>query len=509
MGAVDAGAAGSSYVVFGRGGGIGANLNLGSLDGTNGFKIVGAAAGDDSGAAVSSAGDLNGDGFDDLIVAAPYADPNGATSGAVYVVFGRASGFGASLDLSALNGTNGFRINGEEAAYRRGLTVASAGDVNNDGHNDLIIGAVWSDGISSNFSATYVLFGQPGAAPADSWTGTPSDETHTGGAGDDSLSGGGGKDVLYGGAGGDTLNGDDGNDTLYGGDDNDILNGGLGNDILSGDAGDDTLDGGDGNDKLYGGDGTDHLVGGAGADLLDGGAGIDTLSGGDGNDTLDGGTGADIMTGGAGNDVYYVDDAGDQTIELAGEGVDIVRASVSWTLGANIEQLELQGTGNINGTGNELANRLTGNSGNNVLSGLAGVDTILGGDGNDTIIGGAGNDLMTGGAGADTFAILQESVYFSKAPAGKSLEIDFVYDLSKAEGDKLDLSAIDADSNTLGNQAFHLVGAFTKHGAEMTLVYSAASNQTVLSLDVDGDGKADYQMKITGDVHLDSGGWIL
>jgi hypothetical protein len=105
--------------------------------------------------------------------------------------------------------------------------------------------------------------------------------------------------------------------------------------------------------------------------------------------------------------------------------------------------------------------------------------------------------------------VLAESVYSSKAPGGRSLEIDFVYDLSKAEGDKLDLSAIDADSTTVGDQAFHLVSGFTKHGGEMTLVYTASANQTVLSLDVDGDGKADYQMKLTGDVHLDSGGWLL
>jgi Ca2+-binding RTX toxin-like protein len=395
---------------------------------------------------------------------------------------------------------------------------------------DRVLGRIYhADG-----NATYLDY--TGTSGDDVQAGTNGDDTLSGGGGKDTLSGGGGADLingdagndtLYGGAGNDTLNGgvgndtlygDDGNDsldggdatdTLYGGNGDDTLTGGLGNDVMSGDAGDDTLDGGVGNDQLSGGAGADHLSGGDGADRIDGGDGDDTIDGGAGGDIMDGGAGADAMTGGAGNDIYYVDDAGDRTVEDAGGGTDVVRASLSWTLAANVEQLELQGSANLDGTGNELNNRLTGNSGDNVLSGLGGSDTILGGDGADTLIGGKGNDLMTGGAGADTFVVLAESVYSSKAPAGAKLEIDFVYDLKASEGDKLDLSAIDADLDTAGDQAFTLVRSFDKHAGQMTLVYSAASNQTVLSLDVDGDGKADYQMKITGDVHLDSGGWIL
>jgi len=107
-----------------------------------------------------------------------------------------------------------------------------------------------------------------------------------------------------------------------------------------------------------------------------------------------------------------------------------------------------------------------------------------------------------GGAGADTFVVRQESIKTSGA-----IEIDVVNDLVAAQGDRLDLSAIDADSIATGDQAFHLVSSFTHHTAEMTLKF--AGGVTVLALDVDGDGRADYQMKITGDVHLDSGGWIL
>ncbi len=497
---------GAVYVVFGKNtatsGAFAPSLGLGALNGTNGFRIDGLFR-NYAGHQVASAGDVNGDGIDDLVISAYRAEPNGRYSGAVYVVYGKTGGFGAVLDLGSINGTNGFKINGEFAGDDFGFDV-SAGDFNGDGLSDILVGAPYADPHGSSSGAGYVIFGQRSG-----FVGDASDQTYVGGSGVDVLSGLGGKDTLSGGGGDDRIDGGADNDTLSGGDGADDILGGTGNDVLNGDDGNDRLDGGDGNDKLYGGTGADRLTGGLGADLLSGGDGVDTLVGNDGNDTLDGGSGADAMTGGTGNDVYYVDDAGDTTVELAGEGTDIVRAAVSWTLGANLEQLELQGSANLNGTGNELANRLVGNGGANTLSGLAGVDTIDGGAGNDRLIGGTGNDLMTGGSGADTFVILPESVYSSKTPAGRALEIDFVYDLSKTEGDKVDLSAIDADSALAGDQAFHLVGAFSKHGGEMTLAFTAASNQTVLSLDVDGDGKADYQMKLTGDVHLDSAGWIL
>ena len=118
-----------------------ANIDLSSLDGTTGFKLNGEAADDSSGFSVASAGDVNGDGFDDLIVGASRADPHGNNSGASYVVFGKASGFAANLDLSSLDGTNGFQLNGAAADDNSGRSVASAGDVNGDGFADLIVGA--------------------------------------------------------------------------------------------------------------------------------------------------------------------------------------------------------------------------------------------------------------------------------------------------------------------------------------------------------------------------------
>ncbi|HZJ14834.1 MAG TPA: VCBS repeat-containing protein, partial [Chthoniobacteraceae bacterium] len=104
---------GASSVVFGKASGFAASLNLSTLDGSNGFKITGEAAGDNSGTSVSAAGDVNGDGFGDLIIGAHLADPNGPSSGASYVVFGKGGAFAASLNLSTLDGSNGFQINGE------------------------------------------------------------------------------------------------------------------------------------------------------------------------------------------------------------------------------------------------------------------------------------------------------------------------------------------------------------------------------------------------------------
>ncbi|MGH9936487.1 MAG: integrin alpha, partial [Blastocatellia bacterium] len=149
--------AGASYVVFGKGGGFASNINLSALSGADGFKLSGVSVFDLSGVSVSSAGDVNGDGFGDIIIGSHGADPHGSYSGASYVVFGKAGGFSADLNLSALNGSNGFKLSGEAFFNVSGTSVSDAGDVNGDGFGDVIIGAYREN---SDAGATYVVFGK-------------------------------------------------------------------------------------------------------------------------------------------------------------------------------------------------------------------------------------------------------------------------------------------------------------------------------------------------------------
>lgn len=157
--------AGESYVVFG-GVGVGSSgvLELSSLNGSNGYVLNGVDAGDRSGTSVSAAGDVNGDGVDDLIIGAHTADPNGNSSaGESYVVFG-GTGVGSTgvVELSALNGSNGFVLNGIDANDFSGQSVAGVGDVNGDGVDDLFIGAYSADPTVFSAGASYVVFGGEG-----------------------------------------------------------------------------------------------------------------------------------------------------------------------------------------------------------------------------------------------------------------------------------------------------------------------------------------------------------
>jgi hypothetical protein len=150
---------GSSYVVFGRTTGFDPTLALSSLDGTTGFRLDGTSAGDNSGRAVSAAGDINGDGVDDLLIGAYGADLNGNNSGSSYVLFGRTTGFDPTLALSGLDGTTGFRLDGASQDDRSGVAVSAAGDVNGDGVDDLLIGAPFTDSSSIDSGSSYVVFG--------------------------------------------------------------------------------------------------------------------------------------------------------------------------------------------------------------------------------------------------------------------------------------------------------------------------------------------------------------
>ena len=143
-------------------------IELSSLDGSNGFVIQGVELGKQDGLVMTAAGDINGDGIADAIMGAPTADPNGLTdAGSSYVIFGNGSGFSTPFDLTTLDGTNGFVINGVAAGDQSGYAVSAAGDVNGDGIDDLIIGAPYADpNGNADAGESYVVFGQSGGFSA-------------------------------------------------------------------------------------------------------------------------------------------------------------------------------------------------------------------------------------------------------------------------------------------------------------------------------------------------------
>jgi Ca2+-binding RTX toxin-like protein len=300
--------------------------------------------------------------------------------------------------------------------------------------------------------------------------------------------------VITGSNGINILSGLDGDDQLFGNNRNDTLIGGNGNDWLDGGLGDDRMEGGAGDDRYVvntaldvvvepAATGTDtvetsisYILGanvenllftGNSWDAIDGqGNSLNNrLTGNNGNNNLDGGTGADIMAGGGGNDTYTVDDASDVVVEFQASGSDHVRSSVNYVLGAFIENLTLLGTGNINATGNLTANSIAGNAGRNIITGGLGLDTL------------------TGNAGSDGF-IFQEL-----EDSGKTMNTsDIITDFNAAQGDRIDLSAIDAISSSLANDAFVFVGvsAFSAAGqvrsfAWNTLTYVELNTDSNLS----------------------------
>lgn len=386
----------NAYVVLGNGGGLPAEVDLGDLSGDDGFAIGfgGGQASRGTPWIVRQAGDFNGDGLDDLLVANRYGS---------YLVFGRRDDPGSYFNLGELERRDGIYFN---VGW-----VQQAGDLNGDGYDDLVMGR-------------HIYFGRGDTDPdLDNYlAGAVADDRLRAGAGDDTLEGFEGADTLHGetgndglagGAASDHVFGGEGLDTLYGDDGSDELFGEAGADLLFGGRSADRLFGGDGDDMAYGDEGQDRIYGGAGDDTLfatvmfdfgDGETGDDSfnfvegpgagasLFGGAGADVLNGGRGGDLLRGGGENDHVYGGvgedtlrgQKGDDRLE-GGEDDDVVRGG--------------GGADRIRGEGGE--DRLFGGSDRDRIFGDADADELYGGGGRDRLKGGWSEDLIFGGLGAD------------------------------------------------------------------------------------------------------------
>ena len=389
---------GEVYIVFGRQDGFTSKIDLANLNRNAGTKIVGVSSDDLLGSALSSGGDINNDGADDLIVSAPNVDLRGeyTREGTAYVVFGSPA-------------------------------------TNKPNNPPTTIGTPFPDNLVGG-SGNDTISGKSGA------------DTISGNNGNDLLNGGSERDSLFGGQGSDTLNGDNNGDTLFGGDNNDLLNGNNNQDRLFGQSGNDTLIGGTDNDQLNGGQGNDTLNGTQPNSL--------ELQLGE-QDTLVGGAGRDLFVLGDQQQVYY-DDRNSNTegssdyaliedfnpqqdkIQLKGDRnsykLSFFTGSQGNTL-ANIfylkpgatpervgiiknvsSQLTLDNSAFVflgspkptepnnpqNIIGTPFQDNLVGGSGNDTISGKSGADTITGNNGNDLLNGGSERDSLFGGQGSDT-----------------------------------------------------------------------------------------------------------
>ncbi len=337
-------------------------------------------------------------------------------------------------------------------------------------------------------------------------------------------------DNINGNAANNLIAGRGGDDYLTGGAGNDSLRGGTGADVMLGGAGNDSYEVDDAGDYIeeYGSEGTADRVdssisytlggnvewltltgsnaingtGNALSNVIVGNRSVNTLTGGGGNDTLNGGLAADNMVGGFGNDVYYVDDAGDIVTEVGGEGNDLVRSSVNYTLGADVERLTLIGSAAVSGTGNASPNSIIGNGAANALHGEGRNDTLSAGAGNDQLHGGVGSDRLTGGTGADGF-------YFDTALHARN-NVDTITDFSARDDTiYLDLSVFTAIGveGALAEGSFHLGTAAAD--ADDRIVYDGATGRLYYDADGNGAGAAVQFAQVTAGTALTNADFMI
>lgn len=224
------------------------------------------------------------------------------------------------------------------------------------------------------------------------------------------------------------------------------------------------------------------------------------LEAGAGNDRLTGGEGKNTLVGGAGDDRYFISDTDDVVVEASGGGKDTVFSSANHTLASNVEDLQLLKGATV-GVGNSLANAITGTAQDDQLSGLGGADRLVGAEGRDVLLGGDGNDTLSGGAGADTLVGGAGVDSFTFGPAdiaGSVAAPDRIEDFSAAQGERIHLSNIDANSLTAANHRFGFIGTEGFHGKAGELRYEVKGGDAYVSADLNGDRIADFKIHLVG-----------
>jgi Ca2+-binding RTX toxin-like protein len=362
-----------------------------------------------------------------------------------------------------------------------------------------------------------------GTSDGDYLFGNEGDDLIAGFGGDDRIQGGAGADVLIGGSGSDTadysgwvgvwvslythvghygligsgnddiLAGDDNANDLFGMGGNDVLMGYGGDDSLYGSNGDDWLLGNTGDDTLYGEGDNDNLLGGAGADVLDGGVDNDTA--------YYAGSPVGVLVSLLGNVGVSGDAEGDKFVSIE----NLSGSAFNDILAGDDNANNLFGEdGNDDLVGYDGEDTLYGGTGNDWLFGGAAVDTLYGESGNDKLYGGMGGDKMYGGSGADTFVLTDPA----ESGVGAWFQ-DSIKDFNRAEGDLLDLSAIDANPNAFYDQPFTFIGdashPFTAPG--QVSWYIGGSNTFIL-LNTDFDADAEGVIEVSG-MHAVDASWFV